>query len=195
MLSQPGFFKPNPLQAWVTGKPATSWYDTVALQEALERLVDFDRINARETRFSVCAVNVCTGDFAYFENAHRRIGPEHIMASGALPPGFPAVEIDGELYWDGGLVSNTPLQYVLESYPRHSTLAFQVDLFPAHGIAPGNLEQVEERRKDYEFSRATMSAHWQQGAADARAAMAAEPWLSLAPEEVGVRTFDILHTH
>jgi NTE family protein len=155
MFGQPGFFRPNSLNAWFSGRPATSYYDTAELKATLERLVDFDRINARKTRFSVGAVNVRTGNFTYFDNAHMPIRTEHVMASGALPPGFPAVEIDGELYWDGGLVSNTPLQYVLDTYPRRSTLAFQVDLFPAHGPAPTDLLAVEERRKDIQYSSRT----------------------------------------
>ncbi len=110
--------------------PSTSYYDTKPLKATLERLVDFDRINACETRFSVGAVNVRTGNFCYFDNAEMKIRPRHVMASGALPPAFPAVEADGEFYWDGGLVSNTPLQYVLSYYPRCSRLAFQMDLFP-----------------------------------------------------------------
>ena len=266
LFGQPGFFRPNPLQAWMTGTPATSYYDTMDLKSTLERLVDFDRINSGHTRLSVGAVNVRTGNFAYFDSAHMKLAPEHVMASGALPPGFPAVEIDGEIYWDGGLVSNTPLQYVLECSPRRSTLAFQVDLFPARGPAPLNLEQVEERRKDiqyssrsrlgvdsfremhnlrraisqllhrlpeehlhgmdvdilrraacqtrmdvveviyrptipqgptkdFEFSRATMASRWKQGMQDATASLAAEPWLEDAPEEIGARTFDVLHGH
>ena len=98
--------------------------------------MDFDRINAGGTRFSIGAVNVGTGNFVYFDNATRTIGPEHVMASCALPPGFPAVEIEGEHYWDGGLVSNTPLQWVLESEPRQDTLAFQVDLWSARRRVP-----------------------------------------------------------
>ena len=128
MFGQPGFFAPRPAMHWLLGTP-TSYYDTSALKDTLERLVDFDRINAREIRFSVGTVNVRTGNFTYFDNAQTTIRPEHVMASGALPPGFPAVEIDGECYWDGGLVSNTPLQYVLECIPRLSRLTFQVDLF------------------------------------------------------------------
>jgi NTE family protein len=101
---------------------------------------------------------VCTGDFAYFDNAKTVIRPEHIMASGALPPGFPAVEIDGESYWDGGLVSNTPLQYVLEYIPRRSRLTFQVDVFHARGQQPTNLEEVSERDKDIRYSSRTRAA-------------------------------------
>jgi NTE family protein len=118
--------------------------------------VDFDRIN-HETgmHFSVGAVNVRTGDFAYFDNREITIRPEHVMASGALPPGFPPVEIDGEYYWDGGLVSNTPLQYVLDYMPRRSLLCFQVDLFQGYGKIPENLHEVAEREKDIRFSSRT----------------------------------------
>jgi len=100
-------------------------------------------------------VNVRTGNFAYFDNARQTIRPEHVMASGALPPGFPAIEIDGEFYWDGGLVSNTPLRYILETLPRHSTLAFQVDVFAAPGELPSCLDAVSEREKDIRYSSRT----------------------------------------
>jgi NTE family protein len=152
MFGQPGFFRPNVWRCWITGAALTSYYDTSDLRATLERLVDFDRINARKTRFSVGAVNVRTGNFVCFDNARQIIRPEHVMASGALPPGFPAIEIDGECYWDGGLVSNTPLRYIMESVPRRSTLAFQVDLFPARGDAPENLDAVSEREKDIRYS-------------------------------------------
>jgi NTE family protein len=100
-------------------------------------------------------VNVRTGNFVYFDNARQTIRPEHVMASGALPPGFPAIEIDGEYYWDGGLVSNTPLRYLMETLPRRSTLAFQVDLFCARGDVPGSLDAVSERDKDIRYSSRT----------------------------------------
>jgi NTE family protein len=158
MFGQPGFFAPRPATHWLLGSSPTSYYDTSALKDTLERLVDFDRINARETRFSVAAVNVRTGNFAYFDNAEMVIRPEHVMASGALPPGFPAVEIDGEHYWDGGLVSNTPLQYVVEYVPRRSRLIFQVDLFHARGREPTDLEEVGEREKDIRYSSRTRAA-------------------------------------
>jgi NTE family protein len=155
LFGQPGFFSPlNPL-SWLAAKKPVSFYDTSALQSTLERLVDFDRINAREMRFSVGAVNVRDGNFAYFDNAHTEIRAAHVMASGALPPGFPAVEIDGEHYWDGGLVSNTPLQYVLDSTPRQSRLTFQVDVFPARGQLPSDLDAVAERDKDIRYSSRT----------------------------------------
>jgi NTE family protein len=155
MFGQPGFFGPNVWRCWTTGAALTSYYDTSYLKATLERLVDFDRINAREIRFCVGAVNVRTGNYAYFDNNRQTIRPEHIMASGALPPGFPAIEIDGEYYWDGGLVSNTPLRYVLESVPRHSTLAFQVDLFFSRGSVPEDLDAVSEREKDIRYSSRT----------------------------------------
>src|SRR5262245_29730191 len=130
MFGQPGFFAPRPHHEWFSRTMPTSYYSTAALKSTLEQLVDFDRINnAKGVRLSVGAVNVHTGRFAYFDSAEITIRPEHVMASGSLPPGFPPVEIDGEYYWDGGLVSNTPLQYVLDYYPRRSRLTFQVDVF------------------------------------------------------------------
>ena len=134
---------------------ATSFYETKLLKSTLERLVDFDRINAGEMRFSVGAVNVRTGNFVYFDNETHTIRPEHVMASGSLPPGFPAVEIEGEFYWDGGLISNTPLQWVVEQGPRQDTLAFQVDLWSARGEVPGNLADVAMRQKEIQYSSRT----------------------------------------
>jgi NTE family protein len=263
VFGQQGFFSPRSAAEWMLGPRPTSFYDTGALKSTLEELVDFDRINAREMRFSVGAVNVRTGNFTNFDNARTIIRPEHVMASGALPPGFPAVEIDGEHYWDGGLVSNTPLYHVVTSVPRRSRITFQVDLFPARGPLPATIEDVAEREKDiryssrtrtvtntlrqmhdvrhninllweqlspeqralpqakflyafgcvttmdivqliyrpeqmqgqtkdYEFSRRTMEDRWAQGFSDAMTTLAASPWLVPAPEEVGLRTFDVL---
>jgi NTE family protein len=155
MFGQPGFFAPRSVLDWMSFPNPTSYYDTRSLKSTLERLVDFDRINAKAMRFSVGAVNVRTGNLTFFDNDSITIRPEHVMASGALPPGFPAVEVDGEHYWDGGLVSNTPLQYVLDYLPRRSRLSFQVDLFHAHGRVPKNLEEVSEREKDIRYSGRT----------------------------------------
>ena len=156
MFGQPGFFSPRTLQHWFSSDKLVSYYDTSALKETLERLVDFDRINnAEDMRLSVGAVNVRTGHFAYFDSEEITIRPEHVMASGALPPGFPPVEIDGEQYWDGGLFSNTPLQYMVDYYPRRSRLIFQVDVFDAHGRLPANLDEVNEREKDIRYSSRT----------------------------------------
>lgn len=157
----PGFFTPrNPppflLPPGTSG--STSWYDTSALRSTLERLVDFDRINAKEMRLSVGAVNVRTGNFAYFDNETDTIRPEHIMASGALPPAFDSVEIDGEHYWDGALVSNTPLDWVLSARSELDTLVFQVDLWSARGERPRDLAEVAVRMKEVQFSSRTRAA-------------------------------------
>jgi len=109
-------------------------------------------------RFSVGAVNVRTGNFVYFDSTTHQICPEHVMASGSLPPGLPAIEIEGEHYWDGGLVSNTPLQWVLDASPRKDTLAFQLDLWSARGDFPRNLLESEARQKDIRFSSRTRMA-------------------------------------
>jgi len=154
----PGFFEPRipPAIAFPLGaQEALSYYQTKPLRQTLEELVDFDLINAKKTRLSVGAVNIRTGNFAYFDNYQQSIGPEHIMASGALPPGFPPIEIDGEHYWDGGLVSNTPLQYVLDEVPRPNMLIFQADLFSARGSMPRTLSEVTERDKDIRYSSRT----------------------------------------
>jgi NTE family protein len=156
LFGQPGFFAPRSALEWCSSEMPISYYDTKALKSTLEQLVDFDRINSRkEMRFSVGAVNVRTSRFAYFDSEEISIRPEHVMASGALPPGFPPVEIDGEHYWDGGLVSNTPLQYVLDYYPRRSRLTFQVDVFHGFGQLPTNLEEVAERQNDIRYASRT----------------------------------------
>jgi NTE family protein len=154
----PGFFKPRmppPNLAPPGTAEATSWYDTSPLRSTLERLVDFDRINSGEMRFSVGSVNIRTGNFVYFDSTTHKIGPEHIMASGALPPGCPAVEVDGELYWDGGLVSNTPLQWVVQGDTRQDTLALQVDLWSSRGDLPSDLNDVTARQKEIQYSSRT----------------------------------------
>jgi NTE family protein len=158
LLGQPGFFTPRFLSPWIqqAGAPgALSYYDTSALSATLEEFVDFDRIGAGEVRLSVGAVNVRTGNLVYFDSAAERIRPAHIMASGALPPGFPGIEIDGEIYWDGGLVSNSPLEHVLAKGPRISTLVFQVDLFSARGDLPQQMPGVLDRQKDITYSSRT----------------------------------------
>src|SRR3979411_2745855 len=159
----PGFFRPRipPAPLWPPGPPQSqSYYDTAPLRATLERLVDFDRINALETRLSVGAVSVTTGNFRYFDNFEfkklgKKIGPEHIMASGALPPGFPSIVIEGEHFWDGGIASNTPLDYVLDEGVANDLLIFQVDLFSARGPLPISLLEAAEREKDIRFSSRT----------------------------------------
>jgi NTE family protein len=159
----PGFFTPRipPAPLWPQGSPqAQSYYDTAPLKKTLERLVDFDRINDLKCRLSVGAVGVTTGNFKYFDNLEfkklgKKIGPEHIMASGALPPGFPSIVIDGEHYWDGGIASNTPLDFVLDAEIDRDLLIFQIDLFSARGPLPVSLLEAAEREKDIRFSSRT----------------------------------------
>ncbi|MEZ5774488.1 MAG: patatin-like phospholipase family protein [Hyphomicrobiaceae bacterium] len=158
IAGQPGFFVPRIPPAIVRphgAVGANSVYDTSPLKSTLETLVDFERVNRGEPRLSLGAVNVRSGNFAYFDSALQRIGPLHVMASGALPPGFPPIEIDGEMYWDGGLVSNTPLVHVLDGDMANDTLVFQLDLFNARGEVPGDLMEAEERRKHIVFSSRT----------------------------------------
>jgi NTE family protein len=158
LFGVPGFFTPRvpPAPFQPAGTPgAISYYDTTPLTGTLEQLIDFDLLNNGSVRLSVGAVNVRTGNFTYFDSASQRLDVRHIAASGALPPGFAPVEIDGEHYWDGGLVSNTPLQYVLDQPATRHRVAFQVDLFPAHGKLPATLADVREREKDIRFSSRT----------------------------------------
>jgi len=157
----PGFFQPRlpPPFLYPNGVPeALSYYDVAPLGATLEALVDFDLINTGAMRFSVGAVNVRSGNFVYFDNTTYQICPEHVMASGSLPPGFPPTEIEGEHYWDGGLVSNTPLEWVLDSRPGRDTLAFQIDLWSARGEFPRNLVEAETRQKEIRYSSRTRLA-------------------------------------
>ena len=157
-FGQSGFFSPRstPPMLLTDGSPqATSFYDTAPLRQTLERLVDFDRINHGDVRLSVGAANVATGNVRYFDSAIESLRVEHIMASAALPPAFPAIEIDGELWWDGGIVSNTPLEHVLVGIPRLDSLVLQVDLWSARGNAPKTIMDVLERQKDIQFSSRT----------------------------------------
>ena len=154
----PGFFTPrtlNPWQQFTGAAGATSFYDTGELHKTLNRLVDWNILNNGEQRLSVGAVNVRTGNFRYFDSALEKIGPEHVMASGALPPAFPAVKIENEYYWDGGIVSNTPLQYLLIQQKLRDTLVFQVDLFSARGELPRDMADVLSRQKDITYSSRT----------------------------------------
>ena len=154
----PGFYRPRAVPTMFApdgSDGAISIYDTAPLHATLERLVDFDLINSKSVRLSVGAVNLRSGNSVYFDNTLQRIGPEHILASGALPPAFAPVMIDGEPYWDGGIVSNTPLQYVLDNRSSARTLVAQVDLFSARGALPMNLADVMSRHKDIMYSSRT----------------------------------------
>ncbi len=158
MQGQPGFFTPRNPTPWLSipgAHSATSYYDTAPLRETLEDLVDFSMINEKGVRFSVGAVNVLSGNFVYFDNATEIIGLEHVMASGALPPVLPMVKIGTDHFWDGGIVSNTPLQHLLDQEDRLNTLIFQIDLFSARGMLPRDLEDVMARHKDIMYSSRT----------------------------------------
>src|SRR5918999_3717215 len=148
----PALFAPD-------GTPgALSVYDTSPLRRTLEELVDFDFLNHEQrVRLSVGSVNVHSGNSVYFDNRERKLGVEHIMASGSLPPGFPPVLIEGEHYWDGGIVSNSPLWHVLDDSPTLNAFNLQVDLFSARGELPANLDEVLEREKDIRYSSKTRS--------------------------------------
>ena len=210
---QRDFFVPRGLAPWLGGRQGVrqaSYYDTSQLKGTLERFVDFDRVNHGAMRVSVGAVNVATGNFVYFDNtvgpARKAMRAEHFMASAALPPGFPAIEIDGEFYWDGGLVSNTPLRHVLESTPRRDTLTFQVDLWSARGPLPANVYDAQERQKDILYSSRTRAIT--DFMADAQryrrllrevlehvppAVRAADPWCRRAEELACGRQYVVLH--
>ena len=157
-LGQPGFFTPHVPSPWLSprgAKTATSFYDNAPLRDTLLKLVDFDLINSGATRFAVGAVNVRTGNFIYFDNAEDEILPEHVMASGALPPALPMVRIGTDCFWDGGIVSNTPLSALLTDIGSDNVMVFQVDLFSARGALPRDMGDVLSRQKDIQYSSRT----------------------------------------
>ncbi|WP_322033175.1 patatin-like phospholipase family protein [Paraburkholderia sp. J76] len=205
---QKGFFVPRfpPPLPNGSGSPETaSYYDTKPLKATLERLCDFERINSGETRVSIGAVNVGSGNFVYFDNTITTLRPEHFIASGALPPGFAAVEIDGEYYWDGGLMSNTPLYEVIQTTPRRDTLAFQVDLWSARGPVPDNLIDVQGRMKDIQYSSRTRlvtdilqrSQRYRHVLREVLERVAPEhrndPWIALADELSCSKKYNVIH--
>lgn len=154
----PGFFSPRMpglFAASHTSVGTLSLYDTRPLRKTLEELVDFELINQHAVRLSLGAVNVRSGSTIYFDNHNTTIGPEHVMASGALPPGFPAVQIDGQWYWDGGIACNSPLWYVLDEDFRMSALILQIDVFSGAGTLPTSLGEVQERCKDIQYASKT----------------------------------------
>jgi NTE family protein len=158
LQGQPGFFEPRKPGPWLTAagaRDATSYYDSAPLRQTLRELVDFSLLNQNATRLAVGAVNVLTGNFIYFDSAHEEIEPEHIMASGALPPALPMIKIGTDYYWDGGIVSNTPLQHLLDHDDRLNTLIFQVDLFSSRGALPRDIQDVMARHKDIMYSSRT----------------------------------------
>lgn len=152
----PGFFTPSPLGAlWPTvevGAERAAYYDTSPLRHTLADLVDFTWLNARHTRLTVGAVNVCSGALRYFDSREETLGVAHLMASGALPPAFPAVRVDGEPYWDGGIYSNTPLEAVFDDRPRRDAVIFAVNMWHPRGAAPESVWQAIGRQKDIQYA-------------------------------------------
>jgi NTE family protein len=114
--------------------------------------VNFDRINRGDTRLTVGAANVRTSEMRYFDSRRMPLSARHVMASGALPPAFPAIRIDGELYWDGGILSNTPVEAVFDDDPRRNSLVFAVHIWNPHGTEPETIWQVMNRQKDIQYS-------------------------------------------
>ena len=155
MLGQPNFFKPRFSNPWLAtpGSPeATSFYDTSMLKTLLEELIDFDLLNSGQTRLFLGAVKVTTGDMVFFDSAKTRITADHVMASGALPPAFPAVRIDGDLYWDGGCCSNTVIDVVLENNPHCDKRVFMPTLFSPIGPEPKTMDEVMVRQQDIQYA-------------------------------------------
>jgi NTE family protein len=152
----PSFFSPNPM-AFLSphnrlGTEAAGYYSVDPLRRTLEELVDFDQLNHGGTRITVGASSVRTAEMRYFDSRDMPLGVEHVLASGALPPGFPAVRIDGELYWDGGILSNTPVEVVFDDNPRRDSLVFAVHIWNPHGPEPETIWEVLNRQKDVQYS-------------------------------------------
>ncbi|MDI9819081.1 MULTISPECIES: patatin-like phospholipase family protein [unclassified Legionella] len=150
-----GFFKPRPLPPTALNQDTPdklSYYDTSELRSTLERLIDFDRINEKKITLCLGSVNITTGEMVFFNNQMMTITADHVMASGALPPGFPAIKIGDDYYWDGGIYANTPLVTVLDALPEQDTLCFVVDCFSLKGPLPNTMDQLEERQKDIRYA-------------------------------------------
>jgi NTE family protein len=152
----PGFFEPHLPAFWGAhiplGMDRAGFYSTASLRQTLGELVDFSIINARSPRLTVGAANVRTSMMHYFDSRQSEISAKHIMASGALPPAFPAVCIDGEYYWDGGILSNTPTEVIFDDYPRRNSLIFAVHLWNPTGRVPQSIWEVLHRQKDIQYS-------------------------------------------
>ena len=152
----PSFFQPKPA-AFLSphlplGTDDAGYYTTRPLMETLEELIDFDQLNSGDVRLTVGASNVRTSEMHYFDSRDMEIDARHILASGALPPAFPAVRIDGELYWDGGILSNTPVEVVFDDNPRRDSLVFAVHIWNPHGPEPRSIWEVMNRQKDLQYS-------------------------------------------
>ena len=152
----PGFFRPNLPAFWGAhvplGTDRAGFYSTASLRATLAELVDFSIINEGSPRLTVGAANVETSMMRYFDSRQSEITTEEIMASGALPPAFPAVRIDGEFYWDGGILSNTPTEVIFDDNPRRNSLIFAVHLWNPTGAVPRSIWEVLHRQKDIQYS-------------------------------------------
>ena len=152
----PGVFRPNPLahagDSYPLGADNAGYYSTTPLEKTLTELVDFDLVNQCSPRLTVGAAHVRSSEMHYFDSRDTRLGVRHIMASGALPPAFPAIRIDGELYWDGGILSNTPTEAVFDDNPRKNSLIFAVHLWNPAGAEPTTMAEVLTRHKDVQYS-------------------------------------------
>lgn len=154
-FGQEGFFKPRLVNPWLnmSGYPdQISFYDTSELKSTLEELIDFNLINQKKVRLTLAALCLENGELVYFDNEKQEIRADHVMASGALPPGFPAIKIDGKNYWDGGLSSNTPLNAILEEDFKNKLLCIMMHLFSYHQSVPTNMLEVLKLKKDIEYS-------------------------------------------
>lgn len=154
-FGDPGFFSPRLNNFWLQtniSPDKASFYDTTALAKTLEKLIDFDLINQKKIRLTLGAVCVDEGELEHFDNTFQEIDLRHVMASSALPPGFPAVHINGKNYWDGGISSNTPLELVFSQKFPKQLLCFMVDLFANREHTPKSIVDVLTRRKDLEFA-------------------------------------------
>ena len=156
-----GFFRPNPLAFLGLNVPlppdAAGYYSTQPLSKTLSGLVDFSEINAGRTRLTIGAANVHSRALRYFDSRDMEVSVRHVMASGALPPAFPAVRIDGELCWDGGILSNTPVEAVFDDKPRRNSLVFAVHLWNPCGAEPESMRQVMNRQKELQYSSRAVS--------------------------------------
>jgi len=195
LFGQPGLFNPHKFNPWFLApgaKDATSFYDNTQMKQTLEELVDFKRLNDGDVHFSVGAVNIMTGNFVFFDNRREEIRIEHVLASGALPPAFPMVRIGTDYFWDGGIVSNTPLQHLLAQDDDVNSLVFQVDLFSARGDLPRTMSDVLGRQKDIQYSSRTRQvtdnfARLQRWKRRAYEALVKVPEADLSPEQRAMR--------
>ncbi len=152
-----GYYAPNRAIAWgglnaLVGVDKAAFYTIDDLRQTVSNLVDFGRLNAGHVRLTVGAVNVRTGKMHYFDSRSLPITIDHVLASGALPPGFPAIRIDGDPYWDGGLYSNTPIEVVFDDNPRRDSVVFSVQIFPIAGPEPESVWQVMSRQLDIQYA-------------------------------------------